>query len=151
MNQKTDKNIQKLAFIFPQIQRFFHNVSIEVSKTGSFTIAQYRALTLLEHFGKMTVNDIKKHLNIAQSSASGLVERLEQLDMVKRNPGEKDKRVTELTLTAKAKKIMQKKITSMDEVYKNILEPLSGGDQKSFLQSFENMLKLVKKIEAGRK
>ena len=151
MSQKTDKNIQKLAFIFPQIQRFFHNVSIEVSKTGSFTIAQYRALTLLEHFGKMTVNDIKKHLNIAQSSASGLVERLEQLDLVKRNPGEKDKRVTELTLTAKAKKIMQKKITSMDEVYKNILEPLSGGDQKSFLQSFENMLKLVKKIEAGRK
>ena len=151
MSQKTDKNIQKLAFIFPQIQRFFHNVSIEVSKTGSFTIAQYRALTLLEHFGKMTVNDIKKHLNIAQSSASGLVERLEQLGLVKRNPGEKDKRVTELTLTAKAKKIMQKKITSMDEVYKNILEPLSGGDQKSFLQSFENMLKLVKKIEAGRK
>ncbi len=143
----TEKNIQKLANIFPQIQRFFHSVSIEVSKTGEFTIAQYRVLSLLEHFEKMTVNDLKKHLNVAQSSASGLVDRLEQLGLIKRNTGQNDKRVTELTLTPKAKKILKKKTDSMDGVYRNILEPLSYNDQRIFVGSFENLLKLVEKLD----
>ena len=148
MTRKTEKNIQKLTSIFPQIQRFFHSVSIEISKTGEFTIAQYRVLSLLEHFGKMTINDLKEQLNIAQSSASGLVDRLEQLELIKRNTGLKDKRVTELTLTAKAKKILRNKTDSMESVYRIILESLSNSDQKIFVESFENLLNLIKKIES---
>ena len=150
MANRTEKNMQKLAVIFPQIQRFFHNISIEVSRTGQFTIAQYRVLSLLDHIGKMTVNDLKKNLNIAQSSASGLVDRLEQLGLIKRNPGEKDKRVTELKLTAKAKRILRKKNDSMDGVYRNILEQLNYNDQKLFVDSFTNLMNLIEKIEAQK-
>ena len=151
MIKRTSKNIQKLAGIFPQVQRFFHNISIEVSKTGHFTIAQYRVLTLLEHYDKMTVNELKDHLNIAQSSASGLVDRLKQLGMIKSTHAVKDKRVTELSLTAKAKRIIQKRMSSMDEVYRNMMEPLDAGDQKKFIESFDTLLKLVEKIESKKK
>lgn len=150
MSKITEKNIQKLAGIFPEIQRFFHNVSIQVSKTGKFTIAQYRVLSLLEHFDKMTVNDLKNHLNIAQSSASGLVERLGQLGLIKKKSDPHDKRVTELTLTAKARRILGNKADSMEGVYRKILEPLSYKDQKIFLNSFEDLKNLIKKIEPGR-
>ena len=150
MSQRTEKNIQILAGIFPEIQRFFHNVSIQVSKTGEFTLAQYRVLSLLEHFEKMTVNDLKNHLNMAQSSASGLVERLEQLGLIKKKTDARDKRVTELTLTAKAKRILRKRADSMVGVYRKILGPLSYKDQKLFLDSFENLKNLIKKIESGK-
>lgn len=147
MTKRTEKNIQKLAVIFPQIQRFFHNISIEVSKTGKFTIAQYRVLSLLDHFGEMTVNDLKRQLNIAQSSASGLVDRLEQLGLIKRNPSDKDKRVTELKLTSKAKRILRRKNSSMEGVYRNILEKLNYKDQKLFVDSFTNLIQLIEKME----
>ena len=149
MAKKTEQNIQKLANIFPQIQRFFHNVSIEVSKTGAFTIAQFRVLSLLDHYGKMTINELKTQLNIAQSSASGLVDRLEQLGLIKRRAGEKDKRITELSLTFKAKRILQKKHKSMDDVYRNILEQMNNKDQKIFVESFENLMKLIEKMESS--
>ncbi len=148
MARNTEKNIRELANIFPQIQRFFHSISIEVSKTGEFTIAQYRVLSLLELFGKMTVNDLKDNLNIAQSSASGLVDRMEQLGLLKRDTGAKDKRVTELTLTPKAKKILKRKNDSMEDVYRSLLETLSYSDQKIFVESFENLLKLIGKIKS---
>ncbi len=147
---KTDQNVKKLAAIFPRIQRFFHNISIEVSKTGEFTIAQYRALNLLDHSGQMTVNDLKTQLNIAQSSASGLVDRLEQLGLIKRKAGENDKRVTELNLSSKAKKILKKNNDSMDEVYKNILGQLDYNDQKLFIDSFKNLLNLIEKLESEK-
>lgn len=147
MSKKTDQNIKQLALIFPSIQRFFHNISIEVSKTGEFTIAQYRALSLLDHFRQMTVNDLKSHLNIAQSSASGLVERLEQLGLIERKSDKKDKRVTVLNLSPKAKKILKKNNDSMDGVYKNILEQMDYNDQKLFIDSFRNLTRLIEKME----
>ena len=147
MAKKLDKNIQKLGSIFPEIQRFFHNLSAEVSKTGDFTIAQYRVLSLMSYFGKMTVNDLKNHLNIAQSSASGIVDRLEQIGLLKKSINSADKRVTELELTAKAKKILAQKVESMDNVYKKILESLNEDDQNEFINSFEKLLILVHKIE----
>jgi DNA-binding MarR family transcriptional regulator len=147
MAKQLDKNIQKLGSIFPEIQRFFHNLSVEVSKTGDFTIAQYRVLSLMSHFGKMTVNDLKNHLNIAQSSASGIVDRLEQIHLLKRSISSTDKRVTELELTAKAKKILSQKVESMDNVYRKILESLDEDGQNEFINSFEKLLILVHKIE----
>ena len=148
MSKKLETNIQKLGSVFPEIQRFFHNLSIEVSKTGEFTIAQYRVLSLLNHFGKMTVNDLKKHLNIAQSSASGIVDRLEQTGLLKKTAGSNDKRVTELELSAKAKKILSRKVELMDDVYRKILKSLNEKDQAEFVRSFETLFKLVQKIEA---
>jgi len=148
MSKKLETNIQKLGSVFPEIQRFFHNLSIEVSRTGEFTIAQYRVLSLLNHFGKMTVNDLKKHLNIAQSSASGIVDRLEQTGLLKKTAGSNDKRVTELELSAKAKKILSRKVELMDDVYRKILKSLNEKDQAEFVRSFETLFKLVQKIEA---
>jgi len=147
MSNQTEKNIQRLGIIFPEIQRFFHNLSVEVSKTGDFTIAQYRVLSLLSHFGKMTVNDLKNHLNIAQSSASGIVDRLEQIGLLKRSTSITDKRVTQLELTGKAKKILLQNVESMDNVYKKILESLNEDDQNEMINSFEKLLQLIHKIE----
>ncbi len=149
MSKQLEINIQKLGSIFPEIQRFFHNLSIEVSKTGDFTIAQYRVLSLLNHFGKMTVNDLKKHLNIAQSSASGIVDRLEQTGLLKKTTGSNDKRITQLELSAKAKKILSRKIESMDKVYRKIFESLNEKDQAAFIKSFETLFMLVTKIKTN--
>jgi DNA-binding MarR family transcriptional regulator len=151
MSKQLDKNIQRLGSIFPEIQRFFHNISVEVSKTGDFTIAQYRVLSLLSQFGKMTVNDLKNHLHIAQSSASGIVDRLEQTGLLKRTVSNIDKRVTELELTYKAKNILAKKADSMENVYRKILESLNEKDQSDFIRSFENLLKHINKIEKKHK
>ena len=147
MNKNLQKNIESLGVIFPPIQRFFHNLSIEVSKTGEFTIAQFRVLSLLEHFGKMTINDLKEHLNIAQSSASGIVDRLEHIGYVKRGVDKNDKRITLLELTPRAKKMLTEKMSLMDNVYKKILEGLSEKEQKEFITLFEDMLKYIEKIE----
>ncbi len=116
MSKHLEKNIQRLGSIFPETQRLFHNISIEVSKTGDLTIAQYRVLSLLDHFGKLTVNDLKEQLNVAQSSASGIIDRLEQTGFVKKSVSEADKRVTFIELTPNAKNMLHSKMHSMEDV-----------------------------------
>ena len=150
MNKRPEINIARLEIIFPKLQRFFHNLSIEVSRTGEFTIAQYRVLSLLDYHGEMTVNQLKNHLKIAQSTASGIVDRLVQSGYLKKSTGENDKRITNISLTPKAKKLLGKKMYSMDKVYREILNNLEENDQSEFVLLFEKLMGYVEKIESNR-
>ncbi len=147
MKKQTKSDINKLAMIFPKLQRFFHNLSIEVSRTGDFTIAQYRVLSLLDYYGKMTVNQLKKHLKIAQSSTSGIADRLEQSGYLKKYSSDTDRRVAIIELTYKAKKLLNRKMYPLDKVYRNILDKLDEEEQKDFVALFEKLLFYVEKIE----
>lgn len=139
--------VEKLEKIFPKLQRFFHNLSIEVSKTGEFTIAQYRVLSLIDQNEKLTINQLKEHLGVAQSSTSGIVERLEQTGYVKKSVNNKDKRVIEIGLTPKAKRLLTSKNYYMNDVYKKMLSALNKKEQDQLMQSFEDLILCIEKIE----
>ncbi len=147
MNKIPKYKVDKLEKIFPKLQRFFHNLSIEVSKTGEFTIAQYRVLSLIDQNEKLTVNQLKEHLGVAQSSTSGIVERLEQTGYVKKSVNNKDKRVIEIGLTPKAKRLLTSKKNYMNDVYKKMLSALNKKEQDQLMHSFEDLILCIEKIE----
>ncbi|MDX9925358.1 MAG: MarR family transcriptional regulator [Ignavibacteriaceae bacterium] len=146
MSRLLEKNTKKLSEILPAIHGFFHNITIKVSKVEEIPIAQYRVLVILSKLGDVTVNELKEHLGIAQSSASGIIERLEKSKLVKKVDNPADRRQTLIRLTKKATKKIETRYTAMNEVYTSLLQSLSAEDQEELISSYEKIDKIINKI-----
>lgn len=143
MNSALERNINRMARVFPAIMHFFHHVAGQVSKFGEFSLAQYRVLMLLYHRGSLTVNDLKRELGTAQSTASGMIERLVNLGLVIRDKNPDDLRIRILKLTPKAQKIIKTRINNMTEVYAKVLQDFSEEEGTQLIRSLEKISEIL--------
>ncbi len=143
-------NIQKLAPLFTRLMHLLHHLAGEASKLGDFTLAQYRVLMLVKTMGPMTIKQLQNRLLIAQSSASGIVTRLEQQGWLKREKSAKDRRLTVFHLTRKSESLLKRRMQEMEKVYKKIMAPLSPQEQEQLLEAFATILRLIDRDTNGK-
>jgi len=148
MQDSLENNLERFSNAFTPVMHFFHNIATEVSKVADFSLAQFRVLMTIHHLGALSVNDLKKRLNIAQSTASEMLERLVQQELLIREKDTKDKRITRFKLTEKAEKIINNQKGSIKRSYGKILEPLSAEEQNTFVEAFESIWMIVKKLDS---
>ncbi len=72
------------------------------------TVPQHRVLVLLAAEEELTVGEVGELLGIAQSNASRLVDRLQRLDLVRRQRGADDGRVVSVGITAAGRRVVEK-------------------------------------------
>ena len=145
MKNLSSKNVSRLSQAFIPIMHIFHNLAGEVVKLTDFSLAQYRVIMLVYRHGSMSINDLKKALNIAQSTASEMIDRLVQLKALKKNADPSDRRITLFTLTFSSKRKIEQHLSSIGNIYNKILTPLSDQEQKKLLEAFETILYLLQK------
>ena len=145
MNKNLTTNLERFSNAFIPMMHFFHNIASEASKGADFSLAQYRVLMLVRHRGAMSINDLRNQLNTAQSTASEMVDRLVQQNLLLREKDVKDKRITLFKLSKKAEKILERRKDIMEDCYRKVLEPLSQQDQEELVASFETILKIIQK------
>lgn len=75
-------------------------------KEPSFT--QFKTLTMLRHLGPCTIKQLAESLGISAASASEMVDRLVELDLIDRRQDPADRRRVQLNLTNKAFKGVQR-------------------------------------------
>lgn len=129
---------------FIPIMHFFHNIASSMSRGTDFSLAQYRVLMLVNHRGPMSINELRTNLNIAQSTASEMVDRLVQLKLLVREKSPSDRRVTIFRLTSKAEKAIQARLQTAQEGLKKVLEPYSQMEQQEFIEAFETIHRLIR-------
>ena len=95
------------------------------------TIMQMRALSLFNERETVTITDISRSLGMSLQSATNLVCRLEQLGYLERSKNEKDKRVSDVRLTAKGKKRLNAFRNGEVENVRLLLERLEPRGNKS--------------------
>ncbi len=76
------------------------------SLAGEITISQMVILNLLKTADKCKMNEIAKSLHVTTSAATGIVDRMVRGGYLKRVPGEKDRRIINIEMTQKGKKII---------------------------------------------
>lgn len=144
-----DKNlgniIERFSNAFIPMMHFFHNIASEASRGADFTLAQYRVLMLVKHRGAMSINELRNQLHIAQSTASEMVDRLVQQNLLLREKYPTDKRITLFTLSKKAEKILERRKDMMQDCYRKVLEPLSPDERIELVEAFETILKIINK------
>jgi len=113
-----DDDYRTLAAVRAELRSFAHFTEKVVQQVG-LTPRQHQVLVALRaaEGGELTIGQLAETLLLKPHSVSGLVDRLQALDLVDRVPSENDRRSVVLRLTGKAKDLMSSlSLTHRDEL-----------------------------------
>jgi DNA-binding MarR family transcriptional regulator len=92
----------------------------------SVTLPQFDVLSELERAGDpLTMSQLSKELMVSNGNVTGVIDRLEKTDFVKRVRGQHDRRVQYIELTAKGKNEFNKMASQHERWLADLLSELS--------------------------
>lgn len=144
-SQKTSNFTDELADSISSIQRLARAMLKKRSDAliqGIVTMPQYIALEFLITKDTVKMKDIAKYMHISFPAASGLVERLVSLGLVKRTSDKEDRRVVYIELTSKGKKIALTTMQARKHIIKDIFGCLTDAEKNTYLR-------IIRKIKKG--
>ena len=135
-NRKVSGFTEELADSISSIQRLARAMlkkRSDVLIQGIVTMPQYLVLEFLVREGTVKMKDIAKYTHSSFPAASGLVDRLVSLGLVKRTYDKEDRRVIFIELTPKGKKIAVTTMDTRKEIIEDIFSCLSDAEKKTYL------------------
>jgi DNA-binding MarR family transcriptional regulator len=121
----TKSDYETLAAFRYELRKFLH--FSECAAAGQeLTPQQYLALLVIKGFPereRVTVGELAEHLQITHHGAVGLVNRLQERDLVAREASEEDRRYVFISLTPEGNRIL-KKLASVHQAELRKIGPL---------------------------
>jgi len=111
------------------------------------TLPQCRVLIVLHYYGKLTIGDISRHALIRQSTLSRVVDRMEELKLVKRNSKSGNRRLVHVSLAKKGQDMYETISPFAPSLNKLLASALSDEELETLMQIFD---KLSDKLDEGR-
>lgn len=90
----------------------------------NLTFPQTLVLSLLSSEGSMPISELARATGSANSTISGVLDRLEQMDLIQRIRSEKDRRVVYVTLTPHYETVREELEGSVVESFPGLIEKL---------------------------
>lgn len=108
---------------------------------GKVTMPQYLSLELLSNKGCLKMKDIAKALNISLPAATGLVNRLVKMKLVKRAYDKSDRRVIFIELTGEGKNTTERTKLARRGVIEEMFGAISEEERESYLRIIRKVKK----------
>ena len=126
------------------IKKIHDNLEKKINKTlkdSDLTMSQMEALIILsEHTdGQMSLKALEHELHVAQSTAAGIVSRLEQKGFIEAYGQSDDKRIKNVRITENGMKYCESAAKDMDKVEKELLKNLSEDEKSTLNQLLEKI------------
>ena len=139
------------------IEKYLRKIDYIIRKNGrvilsdfSITVPQFRALQILINDGEMTISELSQKMDLACSTITDLVDRMENSELVKRKKDTKDKRVVRIEVLSKGNIILEKVVEKRIQYLSQKLVNISINDKKNLRDNLENLY-LEMKEQSGSK
>jgi DNA-binding MarR family transcriptional regulator len=129
--------------IMPHILRGMFKRQKDILGAGKITLPQFLSLNLLHIKGLLKMNEIAKALNVSLPAATGLVDRLVSMGMVKRMYDEKDRRAIYVTLTPKGEKTIEEVESSRKKAIEDVFGRLTQKERQDYLAILRKLMKAL--------
>ena len=123
-----------------EILKEYLSVSHEISRQFrthygkvNLTFPQAMVLSLLETEGTMPISALAEQMGSANSTISGVVDRLERMELVRRKRSEMDRRVIYVEVTDHYHDIRNQTTTNVTSFFGGILKDLTDEEQTTIL------------------
>jgi MarR family transcriptional regulator, organic hydroperoxide resistance regulator len=162
-NKKTNTRAQRIISLFPKIMAsimMFHQEHMIFKKNGksggsnikscgdNMTFNQYLALMIIHELKECSVNELSHKMNIAQSTASQLVDRLVKAGLVHRDIHSKDRRRMVVNLSKNGKIMTEKCTEFLKQTYGKIISVLDETEQRMLQDGFEKLHYVAMKLDS---
>jgi len=113
--------------------------------TSNLSVPQIDVLKLLNASDGQSLKDLSAQLGLAHSTVSGIVDRLEQRELVQRRQDSGDKRYIRIYLTPQVKEYVNKTLNARrSSVLVKALEMLPAEERQEILNSLSKLQDLLK-------
>lgn len=126
------------------------NIKIEgrkVLKDFDISSAQFDVLQLLYFKNRRKLSDISKNLGVTKSTTTGLIQRLETIDLIMKTQSDDDKRVFIVEITDEGKRIIEKVINRRTEVIMEVIKKM--GKDSGIIEKLIELDKTLNEVVRG--
>ncbi|HED23488.1 MAG TPA: MarR family transcriptional regulator [Firmicutes bacterium] len=143
----TGKFTAAIQAIFPKLM---HYLSAEENRelTGlGITPGQINALLVLYFNDNLTMGELSSEIYLAESAATRLVDRLVNLNLVKRKGDDKDRRIVRVTLTAYGRQLSELVFERRSYRFNNLARRLSPAERESLVVSLRAVMRVFEELD----
>lgn len=136
--------VQEWSEVF--MQRSMHDFKRFMVDSG-LSFSQVSILMHLYHGGERGVSEMGDHMGVTNAAASQAVDRLVQLDMIKREEDPTDRRAKKLALTEKGRMQVQKGIEIRSKWVESLTDTLTLEQQSAIVSVLKLLTEAARKVE----
>ena len=119
-----------------------HSVFLKMTEKLSvfdITPVQYAVLYCLWESDKRSPKEIAERLKLENSTISGILERMEKKDLIKRSISKEDRRFIQVVLTKKGASLKEDVLTTVEQVNNEVLAIFSDVESETFKQHLRTL------------
>ncbi|MGL4992507.1 MAG: MarR family winged helix-turn-helix transcriptional regulator [Sarcina sp.] len=114
-------------------------------KTKGLTQAQITAIKFIAHEKKLTLTELSEKMAIKKSTCSGIVDRLEVMDILTRIKDKNDKRVSYIQFSAKGKEFAREIKGDMNSIFSEVFSDVPVELLQSIGKDLQQVINIIKK------
>jgi DNA-binding MarR family transcriptional regulator len=119
-------------------------------KECGLSMPQIGTLMKLHFRGACGVSEVGSYLGVTDAAASQMVERLVQLKFLERTEDPDDRRVKQLTLTAKGRSLIEKSLEARRRWLEVLVSTLSADEQAEITNALARLTQAARELEAAQ-
>lgn len=139
-HKKQENWDQRLGFLMHDVSRLRRKVFDEVMKPQGITRSQWWVIAHLSRHDGMSQSELAERLDLGRAALGDLIERLENMALVRRAADAQDRRAKLVFLTPEGSAMVEQMRTQSDEMSELILQGLSQQQRHELAE----MLTLIK-------
>src|SRR5690554_7078762 len=124
------KDLKSMIILFKAHNALIEYIKKDIENTG-FDLNEFAVYEVIYHKEKLTVNEIKEKVLVANSSLTYILDKLEKKDLIKREKSKNDQRISLVSLTKeglnKATSVFPNHYNNLKSIFNN----LTKEDRKS--------------------
>jgi DNA-binding MarR family transcriptional regulator len=112
-------------------------------KEKNLTSSQVMVIGILSHRKELKTSELSKELGLSNSTVSGILDRLEEKNLIERIRSEEDRRVIKVRINKEFKTSMASKYMGVEEKITNIINKSPNEEIDFILKGLENLRKML--------
>ena len=135
----------KIALLIKEINSKINYKVTEELKNIGLTVPQITAIKFIAHKKQVTVSELSEEMSITKATVSGILNRLENMNIIKRIRSKEDKRIVYIVFSDEGLSLAKDIKHIMNNCFENIFSNVSKEDLISIDNNLSSLLKVVEK------
>ncbi len=104
------------------------------SASGELSLQELKIVNCIGQRESCIMREVSEHLQVAVSTMTGIIDKLEDKGLVRRERNDEDRRIVRVILTGKGRKVHQSNVENYMELSRRMLQSLNESEQDVYLE-----------------
>lgn len=145
-NKDIDEIIDGMYSVLPVFRKKVHKISDNILKDQAISRPHFQIMKNLRSSGPCSMTELGKMLSVSKPNITTLVDKLVELNIVKRKFDDNDRRITYIELTEQGHDYFEKLFGSLKVALSKNMQKFTKDDLTLYKETINNMKTLIDRM-----